>query len=121
MNSMGAMPSRKVVLLKGDRDKWYEQAIFIMRHGVDEEEIDFVKEAEKIINNQALHDSILEKYEDNALFAPPAALAAPAPAPPKEKAGVKTQATATRLDFKLNLALLIVGIGVLALFVYNFL
>jgi len=41
---------RKVVLVRGDKSKFYEQAIFILRAEAAEKQIDFVKEAEKIIN-----------------------------------------------------------------------
>ena len=115
--------NRKVVLLKGDGDKWYEQAIFIMRSGVDEGDIDFVKEAERIINSQALHSSIAAKYEQNGGFAPLALTPAPAAAiaAPPQKSSTKAAAQSTRLDFKLNLALLVVGLLISAVFVYNLL
>jgi len=43
----------RVVLIKGDATKWYEQAIFIVNKDIPPEDIpvDFVAEAEKIINN----------------------------------------------------------------------
>ena len=115
--------NRKVVLLKGDGNKWYEQAIFIMRSGVDEDEIDFVKEAEKIINSQALHSSIAAKYEQQGAFAPITATPAPVAAlpAPTQKSGAKAPPQNTRLDFKLNLALLVVGLLIAAVFVYNML
>jgi hypothetical protein len=117
---------RKVVLLKGEEDKWYEQAIFIMRAHVDENEIDFVKEAERIINSQALHKSIAAKYESHAGFAPPAtlkpALAASGAAPVENSAQngtkKKTPRKRTKLDFILNLALLATGIALLFAFAF---
>lgn len=44
---------KKVILIKGDNSKWYEEAIFIMRTDIPSKSIpiDFVLEAEKIINN----------------------------------------------------------------------
>ena len=117
--------NRKVVLLKGDNNKWYEQAIFIMRNGHDSDEIDFVKEAEKIINSQMLYNQIADKYEEQKILMPipQAAVLAPQAAISAPKAQVitkKPQAQSTRLDFKLNLTLLILAIVIAAVFVYNF-
>ncbi|MCL2398293.1 MAG: hypothetical protein FWC91_00940 [Defluviitaleaceae bacterium] len=43
----------RVILIKGDSSKWYEQAIFIVNQNTPPEKIpmDFVAEAESIINN----------------------------------------------------------------------
>ena len=43
----------RVILIKGDKSKWYEQAIFIVNQNTPQENIpvDFVFEAEKIIQN----------------------------------------------------------------------
>lgn len=43
---------KRVILISGDKTKWYEQAIFIVKPGADKGDIptDFVAEAEKIIN-----------------------------------------------------------------------
>ena len=116
--------NRKVVLLKGDSTKWYEQAIFIMRSGASESEIDFVLEAEKIINSQGLHNSISKKYDAHNFFttAPATTLPAPAPSPAaKQKESAKTQAKNANLDFKLNLGLLFIGLLIAAVIVYNIL
>ena len=42
----------RVILIKGDSSKWYEQAIFIVNKNIPQENIpmDFVAEAESIIN-----------------------------------------------------------------------
>ena len=48
--------TERVVLVKGGADKWYEQAIFIVNTNAPAEDmpIDFVAEAEKIINDYNL-------------------------------------------------------------------
>jgi len=48
--------TERVVLVKGGADKWYEQAIFIVNTNTPTENmpIDFVAEAEKIINDYNL-------------------------------------------------------------------
>jgi hypothetical protein len=48
---MGA--NERIILIKGDADKWYNQAIFIVNKDLPDGKIpvDFVAEAEKIINN----------------------------------------------------------------------
>lgn len=45
--------NKKIILIKGDNSNWYEQAIFIMRTDIAPKNVpvDFVLEAEKIINN----------------------------------------------------------------------
>lgn len=47
------MQRDKIILIKGDNTKWYEQAIFIVKQNfpVGKMPVDFVSEAEKIINN----------------------------------------------------------------------
>jgi hypothetical protein len=43
----------RIILVEGDSSNWYEQAIFIVRKNVPKNKIpvDFVAEAEKIVNN----------------------------------------------------------------------
>ena len=115
---------RKVVLLKGDENKWYEQAIFILRSSVNETEIDFVKEAERIINSHSLQNQIANKYGQMAGHTPMAALAAPTQAPPPLPAVQKNNSRPrpkTRLDFILNAALITTGIALVSLLIFNFL
>ena len=48
--------TERVILVKGDPSKWWEQAIFIVNTSAEAEEMptDFVLEAEKIINDYNL-------------------------------------------------------------------
>jgi len=89
---------RKVVLVNGDKNGLYEQAIFILRAGAKQNQIDFVKEAEKIIN---------------------ASYSAPAHStnPPTRKI-YKTK-TVSRADIALNIALFATGIAIVALLFLN--
>lgn len=45
--------SKKVIMVDGKRSEWYEKAIFIMRSDINlaNKPVDFVNEAEKIINS----------------------------------------------------------------------
>jgi hypothetical protein len=45
--------SKKVIMVDGKRSEWYEKAIFIMRSDINigNKPVDFVSEAEKIINS----------------------------------------------------------------------
>ena len=47
------MPNERVILIKGDAGKWYDQAIFIVKQNTPAEKIpkDFVLEAENIIRS----------------------------------------------------------------------
>lgn len=48
---------KKVILINGDSSKWYEQAIFIINPDISANNIpiDFVSEAERIINNYMMN------------------------------------------------------------------
>ena len=90
---------RKVVLVRGDKSKFYEQAIFILRAEAVESQIDFVKEAEKIIN---------ASYK-------------PAAAAFSSTQNQKRPKRSLRANVALNLALLVTGVAILALLFLNFL
>ena len=93
---------RKVVLVRGDKNKLYEQAIFILHAGAAQNQIDFVQEAEKIINASYISTN-----------APPAL--------PESSASQKRVKTTSRLDIMLNLALLATGIAIVAMLFLNLL
>lgn len=51
------MDSKRVILINGDSNKLYDQAIFILKNSTKKNiPIDFVDEAEKIINNYSSLD-----------------------------------------------------------------
>ena len=104
---------RKVVLVRGDANKWYEQAIFILRESAAYEQIDFVKEAEKIINGQTIASQIIDKYENNAPAMPKQAQA-------RENNNPNKRNKRKSFDVILNIALIIAAATVLALLYFNF-
>jgi len=101
--------NRKVVLVRGDKSKGYEQAIFILRADGYRKNVDFVQEAERIVNKVAPAGGAKFDYAKAEMM--PAA--APMTPPPKKK---KT----SRFDAMLNLALVITGAAVVIFFVLNF-
>jgi len=50
--------NKRVILLTGDRSKWYDQAIFIVKKGLPEElnAADLITEAERIIQNYKIDE-----------------------------------------------------------------
>ncbi|GHU73844.1 hypothetical protein FACS1894188_00430 [Clostridia bacterium] len=55
----------RIILIKGDNSKWYEQAIFIIRPETGDMPVDFVDEAENIINNYMIRSTdknLVKKY-----------------------------------------------------------
>lgn len=52
--------NKKVIMVDGKRSEWYEKAIFIMRGDINTESkpVDFVSEAEKIINSYMVKSSL---------------------------------------------------------------
>jgi len=91
---------RKVVLVRGDKNKLYEQAIFILRAGASQDQMDFVKEAEKIIN--------ASQPSTSTLSIPP-------------KTSQKRTKITSRTETMLNLALFATGIAIVALLFLNLL
>ncbi|MCL2576123.1 MAG: hypothetical protein FWE33_06790 [Defluviitaleaceae bacterium] len=102
--------NRKIVLLKGDKNKCYEQAIFILRPQMAAGgEIDFVKEAERIINGESLQQKLAEKYgASNPNYLQKEVNKKDDGRPPKRN-----------LDAKLNVALVITGLVLISVFLYS--
>ena len=91
---------RKVMLVRGDKSKQYEQAIFILRDGALHGQIDFVKEAERIINASSRSGAV---------------------PPTHNQIPKKATKNASRIDILLNLAIFAVGITIVALLFLNLL
>jgi len=115
--------NRKVVLVRGDKAKGYEQAIFILSAGAHEKNIDFIKEAEKIINSRSFTTAAaghLPKYNSEnyarAEMLPPQ----PAPRTTATRQTPKNKKKTSRFDVMLNFALVVTGIAVVVLFSLNF-
>ncbi|MCL2840045.1 MAG: hypothetical protein FWE05_04650 [Defluviitaleaceae bacterium] len=105
--------TERVILLKGDSTKWYEQAIFIVNQDtpVKKMPVDFVAEAEKIINNYMVKEKKLSApssppYRHPATIAPPSK-------PTKKKR--------SNIDFTLNLMMILACIAIIAVFIYGIL
>ena len=109
----------RVILIKGDESKWYEQAIFIVNQNVSKEDlpVDFVAEAEKII-----HNHVKKKYgvyKGNsvgiAYASTPSTKAVPSTKPAKAtKATPRAQKSkGKRFDYALN-AVMALGCFVIA-------
>ena len=61
--------NKKIIMVDGKQSEWYEKAIFIMRSDINTENktVDFVKEAEKIINSYMLKTSSAITQKSNTI------------------------------------------------------
>ena len=62
--------TERVILVKGDATKWYEQAIFIVNPNTDAMPVDFVAEAEKIISDYNLNSENKNLIPKNTAASP---------------------------------------------------
>ena len=62
--------TERVILVKGDATKWYEQAIFIVNTNADAMPVDFVAEAEKIISDYNLNNENKKPVSKNVVTSP---------------------------------------------------
>ena len=97
----------RVILIKGDESKWYEQAIFIVNQNTPKEDmpVDFVSEAEKIIHNHVKKkygvykgNSVGIAYAPTPANAPANAAKASPKASPKRAAKKPAKAKGKRFD-----------------------
>jgi len=112
--------NRKVVLVKGDKSKGYEQAIFILRTDGYKKTVDSVKEAERNVStgNFAPHAAAASPKFDYSSYARAEML------PPQKASAARVARKVKKrnsFDVMLNLALIVTGIAVVALFAVNFL
>lgn len=124
-------PSERVILVKGDATKWYNQAIFIVNQNAPATKmpVDFVAEAERIIFNhissqkkRALADSTVATQGAYTSHGPMDSYAS-APgrkttAPARRSAA---RGRATTFDFVLNVVMILACIAIVAVLVYGFL
>ena len=99
--------SERVILIKGDASKWYEQAIFIVKNNMPQTKVpvNFVAEAEKIIQSYMMRDVSGAKPIDVPMPAQAKVYASPqAAAVPRGKAPKRKR---KKLDFVLNTAILL--------------
>lgn len=119
-------PTERVILVKGDSTKWYNQAIFIVNRNTPATKmpVDFVAEAERIIYNH------VTKQKKHAMaggapaeYTSPAPKVLPAPAnynTPATRTGTKTKC-ASKFDFVLNVIMILACVAIVAVFVYGML
>lgn len=102
--------TERVILVKGDPTKWYNQAIFIVNKDVPATKmpVDFVAEAEKIIYNHIRATKGPGLPASYAASAPKAATPAPKP---KKKTGA--------FDITLNIMMILACVAIVAVFAYG--
>jgi len=111
--------TERVILIKGDGTKWYDQAIFIVNQNAPKAKmpVDFVAEAERIIHNYMSRNTKAAPISiggGNLATAPVAVATLPKPAVAKAKARKKS----SNLDFVLNFILVVACVAIVAAFVY---
>jgi hypothetical protein len=111
-------PTERVILIKGDATKWYNQAIFIVNQNTPATKmpVDFVAEAEKIIYNHMArqkHPATLKKV------AAPAASICPELPPSRAAQPRSAKKKASKFDFVLNLVMILACIAIVAVFTYG--
>jgi len=104
-------PTERVILVKGDATKWYNQAIFIVNKDMPATKmpVDFVAEAEKIIYNH------IRTTRGHTI---PAAYAATAPAKPTP---ARRKKKASAFDITLNIMMILACVAIAAVFAYGML
>ncbi|MCL1844750.1 MAG: hypothetical protein FWF77_02490 [Defluviitaleaceae bacterium] len=110
---MNPKPTERVILVKGDATKWYNQAIFIVNKDMPATKmpVDFVAEAEKIIYNHI-------RTTRGASI--PAAYAATAPVKNAAKPAPAKRKTST-FDITLNIMMILACVAIAAVFAYGML
>jgi len=103
--------TERVILIKGDHKKWYNQAIFIINPDTPKAEMptDLVAEAEKIIANYMTRKTSASQEAE--------------PIPLPELAAIMQRVNASkkakRLDFALNFIMTVACIAIVAIIVYG--
>lgn len=101
----------RVILIKGDASKWYDQAIFIVNKNIppDKIPVDFVAEAEKIINQYIMKKNRQAGHPKNTEGFLPPSMPAKAVKPVKDK----------RFDFALNMIMLLGCLAIASMFIFG--
>jgi len=103
--------TERVILIKGDSTKWYDQAIFIVNQNMPAHQIptDFVSEAERIIHNYMRNKKPLPNPSPN-IIAPVTTISKPKKTKTKER---------TKTDFALNILMMIACMFLVVVLVYG--
>ena len=113
--------TERVILVKGDHTKWYNQAIFIVNQNTPQEKMpmDFVAEAERIINNYMVKSkSNISLSGGNLATAPVSVATLPRPA---QVAAKPIKKKGSKVDFVLNFLMLMACAAIVAVIVYGML
>lgn len=112
-------PTERVILVKGDATKWYNQAIFIVNQNTPATKmpVDFVAEAERIIYNHVVRQ---RGGKVSAANAAPSALS-------QKHAGLQVPVTrsvtkkkqTSKFDFALNVVMILACIAIVAVLAYG--
>jgi hypothetical protein len=118
-------PTERVILVKGDSTKWYNQAIFIVNQNIPATKmpVDFIAEAERIIYNHITKD---KREAARKRAAVPGVYTSPTPVSaatanfnaPATPTGTKKK-KASRFDFFLNCVMILACIAIVAVFVFG--
>jgi hypothetical protein len=114
-------PTERLILVKGDATKWYNQAIFIVNQNTPATKmpVDFVAEAERIIYNHVTKGKKTKGVGPAAYTSPAPALQAP-PSNynvPAMRTGTKKKVS--KFDVILNIVMILACIAIIAVFVYG--
>ena len=112
--------TERVILIKGDGTKWYNQAIFIVNQDTPRNKmpVDFVAEAERIINSYMARGQKTAPSSiggGNLATAPVAVATLPKPATRAVRPVKKNK----KLDFVLNFIMVLACVAIVATFVYG--
>jgi len=96
--------NKRVILITGDHNKWYEQAIFIVKKNAMGAVVatDLIAEAEMIVNNYLGSSSPANTINYN-------------PEPQPKQKGKVTEKQRTRFDTVINMTIILAAIGLLVL------
>jgi len=115
--------TERVILIKGDGTKWYNQAIFIVNQDMPSHQVptDFVAEAERIINNylRSKNANALADVKTNFQVGKPiSTLKQPLV---KAKANTKATKKKGKIDLVLNILMMVACAFLVAVLVYGLL
>jgi hypothetical protein len=117
-------PTERVILVKGDSTKWYNQAIFIVNQNTPATKmpVDFVAEAEMIIYNHVTNGKMRKKKAAvPAVYTSPASVSQAASNynAPATRTGTRKKQT-SKFDFMLNIVMILACVAIVAVLVHGF-
>ncbi|MCL2385928.1 MAG: hypothetical protein FWC89_00110 [Defluviitaleaceae bacterium] len=112
--------TERVILVKGDSTKWYNQAIFIVNQNMPATKmpVDFVAEAEKIIYNHITKERG-KKAVGQGVYTSQMPKAGHIANPSVPRTGRTGKKKASKFDFALNVVMVLACVAIVAVFVYG--